>query len=108
MLDWVHRTTADLRPTIPLDTILVEVVPCLKHWFVHATATRDDTNDCAARRGNGFPRARRQANTRPPAVVRVTHHHARGAAGARKASAVSSLLLAHGNNCTLGHLLQGQ
>ena len=45
--------------------------------------------------------------TRSAATRGVANHHAGGAGGARVAAAVGSLLLAHGDHGTLGHLSDG-
>merc|ERR1719215_170071 len=108
VLHRIHRGAANLRPAIPLHSVLVEVVARLEHRLVHTTSASRDTDHCAASGGHRLPGTRRQADARLLAVVRMAHNHAIAARGTREAAAIRSLLLAHRDHGTFGHLVKGQ
>merc|ERR1719327_2210613 len=49
VLDRIHRRTTDLWPRVPLHTVFVMLSSSLEHWLVHASSTRNDTNNRTAR-----------------------------------------------------------
>merc|ERR1711879_649364 len=48
VLNWVHCRTADFRPAVALDPVLVEVIASLEHRLIHAPTSSDNTDNCTA------------------------------------------------------------
>merc|ERR1740123_1444972 len=108
VLHRVHTDAADLRPGVALHAVLVEIPARLQDGLVHAPTSRADPDDGAVLRWDTLPGARRQADARHLAVVRVAHDHACATTCAGNAPTVGSLLLAHGDDGALRHLAEGQ
>mmetsp|Transcript_41863 Transcript_41863/g.75693 ORF Transcript_41863/g.75693 Transcript_41863/m.75693 type:complete len:235 (+) Transcript_41863:187-891(+) len=108
VLNWILGATTDLRPAVPLDLVLVEVVASLQHRLFHAAAASDNANDGAAGRRDGLASSRGQADSSLATVIGMANHHAGGSRGTRNAATVGRLLFAHGDHCALRHLGQRQ
>jgi len=108
MLHGVHGGTSDPRPAVALHLVLVVVVAGLQHGLVQSATAGDDADDRSAGGRDRLSGAGWEAHSGLLAIVGVTDDHAVAAGGAGQAASVGGLLLAHGDDGTLGHLADGE